>query len=113
MITAYKGDAWQQEPLIESSRDGLTVKITATAQAGNQQVYTLKFSVEKSDAAPLKMIYENYEAMNTESVNFDVDKDFAPDVFEYSLELPVSSNMEDYVLTFDKGDSYQNAVPNR
>lgn len=113
MITADKGDAWQQEPLIESSPDGFTVKIIATAQAGNQKVYTLNFSVKKSDVATLKMIYVNYEAMNTESVNFEVDKDFAPDVFEYSLELPVGSNMEDYVLTFDKGDSYQNAVPNR
>lgn len=113
MITADKGDAWQQEPLIESSGDGFTVKIIATAQAGNQKVYTLNFSVKKSDVATLKMIYVNYEAMNTESVNFEVDKDFAPDVFEYGLELPVGSNMEDYVLTFDKGDSYQNAVANR
>lgn len=113
MITADKGDAWQQEPLIESSPDGFTVKIIATAQAGNQKVYTLNFSVKKSDVATLKMIYVNYEAMNTESANFEVDKDFAPDVFEYSLELPVGSNPEDFVLTFDKGDSYQNAVANR
>ena len=113
MITADKGDAWQQEPLIESSGDGFTVKIIATAQAGNQKVYTLNFSVKKSDVATLKMIYVNYEAMNTESVNFEVDKDFAPDVFEYGLELPVGSNPEDFVLTFDKGDSYQNAVANR
>ena len=113
MITADKGDAWQHEPLIESSADAFTVKITATAQAGNQKVYTLNFSVKKSDVATLKMIYVNYEAMNTESANFEVDKDFAPDVFEYGLELPVGSNPEDFVLTFDKGDSYQNAVANR
>lgn len=108
-VTADAGDIYQTFDVIPFEAEK-KVQIQVTAQAGNSKVYEIEFSVLKSKVATLSMISVSGEPLSTSSANFSVDKDFAPDVFEYDLVLPVGSSIDDYVFTFTKGDQYQSAV---
>ncbi len=90
------GDKYQSEPKIEyGGLDGVT-KITVTAAAGNQTVYRLTFSVEKSTNVKLADIMLDGKSL----------EDFDPDTYEYVVSLGTGATTAPKV-TAKAGDSYQ------
>lgn len=73
-VEPVKGDASQK---ILSVREGLRHTITVTAENGDQRVYTLVFSIQKSQSALLKMIYINGDSL----------EGFQPEQLTYSYTI--------------------------
>ncbi len=90
------GDKYQQTPKIEEGGlDGVT-KITVTAAAGNQTIYRITFSVEKSTNTRLAGIYLDGKLL----------EDFDPDTYEYVVSLGMGATAAPKV-TAKAGDDYQ------
>ena len=98
-ITAVKGDDYQAEPEISSLSEGVTdgtVRVTVTAANGEQSVYKIVFSTEKSDNSTLKAI----------QINGNNIPGFSPEVTAYVYALPVGTT-EMPTITWTPGDEYQ------
>ena len=98
-IIAVKGDEYQAEPEISSLGEGVvdgTVRITTTAGNGDQVVYKIVFSTEKSDNSSLKAILINGTPI----------PGFNPNVTAYVYALPVGTT-EMPTITWIEGDEYQ------
>lgn len=84
--------------------------ITSVAEDGTStSIYTITFSVIKSEVSTLSMIYLGGEELKTGAEGFTADKDFSADVLEYNIDLPVgSTSLPD--VSADRGDQYQQPV---
>ncbi len=94
-ITYEKGDQWQTVTVENEGTDG-TTRVTVTAASGDQRVYKIVFSTEKSDVDYLKNIYLDGVPL----------AGFSPDVYVYDYQLPIGTT-ELPEITYDKGDEYQ------
>ena len=94
-ITAVKGDEYQKEPEIALLEEGVegTVRITTTAANGDQTVYKIVFSVEKSD---ISILYD----LRLDGKTID---GFSSDVttYDYALEIGTTELPE---ITWEKDE---------
>ena len=98
-ITAVKGDEYQKEPEISSLGEGVvdgTVRITVTAANGDQSVYKIVFTTQKSSNSSLKGI----QIGGTNLPGFD------PNITAYVYALPVGTDKLPEI-TWTQGDEYQ------
>lgn len=90
-----------------------TTLITVTAADGETaKTYRIFFDVELSDNDSLKMIYIDGDSLLTGQTGFVADKDFAADVYEYSITLPIGTRQWPTIAPSDndnygKGDKWQ------
>ncbi len=94
-ITYVKGDAYQKVEIKEGGVDG-TTSITVTAASGDQMIYKIICSTEKSEASHLNNIYIGGVAL----------EGFDPNVTAYTYNLPIGTT-ELPTITWDKGDDYE------
>ena len=101
-ITYTVGDEFQTvavTPLGAGVLDG-TVRVTVTAGNGDQSVYKLVFSTEKSDRSTLNNIFIGGVAL----------EGFSQDVTSYNYVLPVgTTNLPE--ITWEQGDEFQTVTP--
>ena len=101
-ITYTVGDEFQTvavTPLGAGVLDG-TVRVTVTAGNGDQSVYKLVFSTEKSDKSTLNNIFIGGVAL----------EGFSPDVTSYNYVLPVGTTALPEI-TWEAGDEFQTVSP--
>ena len=103
-VTWEKGDKYQQEPVVQKTggleNGGLdgTIAITVTAANGDQTVYKVFVTTEKSDRSDLAMIY-----LNGDSLDHYATAPFSSDVLVYDVPLPTGTS-ELPVITVEQGD---------
>lgn len=94
-ITWAQGDQYQTVSMADGGIDG-TTRITVTAANGDQTVYKLIFSTEKSEISTLDMIYLDGVALDS----------FSAGRTSYRYELPIGTTQLP-VITYDKSDEYE------
>ncbi len=90
-----------------------TTLITVTAPDGETtKTYNIFFDVELSESDTLKMIYLDGDSLLMGQTNFAADKNFAADVYEYTITLPIGTRQWPAIAPSDndsrgKGDKWQ------
>ena len=100
-ITYTKGDEYQNVNIVEGGIDG-TTRITVTAGNGDQSVYKLVFSTEKSEISVLNGIMIGGVAL----------EGFDPDVTNYSYKLEIGTT-ELPEIEAVQHDEFQNVIINK
>ena len=94
-ITYTKGD---DEQTVTKIADGTTVALEVKAGNGiNTKTYTLNYTIVLSKDASLNMIY----------VNGDEVENFAKETLEYTVTLPLGTDITKVVVDYDKGTEWQ------
>lgn len=94
-ITFTKGD---DEQTVTKIADGTTVSLEVKAGNGiNIKTYTLNFTIVLSKDASLNMIY----------VNGDEVEGFAKETLEYTVTLPLGTDITKVVVDYQKGTEWQ------
>ena len=95
-ITYEKGDSYQTVSI--ESIDGVegTIRVIVTAASGDQTVYKIICSAEKSSVSHLDNIYLDGEPLSG----------FLSDVYQYRDTLAVGSSVVP-TITYDKGDEFE------
>ena len=88
VITAFADAVGQNITITTNGTQGVTT-IDVVAENGiATNTYSIEFSVTPCDNSLLDDIQLDGESISKTSVNFECEKDFAPDVLEYSILLP-------------------------
>jgi len=97
-ITYTAGDKYQTVSIDQSNLSGLdgVVRVVVTAANGDQSIYRINFSLEKSTVNTLQMLYVD----GVELAEFD------PNVNSYTINLPIGTTAAP-AITWLKGDNYQ------
>ncbi len=98
-VSYTPNDEWQTVTVRQAADVNGEAKITVRAQTGAVQVYTIRFSVNKSSNTSLKMIYLDGKAL----------ADFSADQHEYTVTLEKGVSVIPTV-TYDKGDETQRVL---
>ena len=94
-ITYEQGDEYQTVTVEEGGLDG-TTRITVRAANGDESLYKIVVTTQKSDIATLNNIFLDGVAL----------ADFSPDKTQYSVTLPIGTTaLPD--ITVEQGDEYQ------
>lgn len=94
-ITYTKGD---DEQTVTKIADGTTVALEVKAGNGiNTKTYTLNYTIVLSKDASLNMIY----------VNGDEVENFAKETLEYTVTLPLGTDITKVVVDYQKGTEWQ------
>ena len=99
-ITPTLGDEFQTVDITEGGLDGTTL-VTVTAANGDQSVYKLVVSTEKSTRSDLAMIY--YE-LDGERIPVP---GFSPSTTIYNVSLPIGTEADYMPVSWDLGDEYE------
>lgn len=94
-ISYTAGDAYQTIVMEEGGIDG-TTRITVTAAAGNQTIYKIVCTTEKSSVCTLKNIFLDGQAI----------EGFSPEQTVYDIILPIGTTQLPKI-TYTQGDEYQ------
>ena len=94
-ITYEKGDKYQTVEIENGGVDG-TTKVIVTAANGDQTIYKIICSTEKSDISYLNNIFLDGVAL----------EGFARDTYKYTVNLPIGTTTIP-TITVDKGDEYE------
>ena len=97
-ITYTKGDASQTVTVEEGGVDG-TTRVTVTAASGDQTIYKIICSTEKSEASHLNMIFIGGEAL----------AGFNPNTTNYTYDLPIGTT-ELPAITWTAADEFETVV---
>ncbi len=90
-----------------------TTRIVVTSPNGETvKTYSIFFDVEPSNNDSLKMIYIDGDSLLMGQTKFDADKDFAANIYEYHIALPVGTRQWPTIAPSDndnrgKGDKWQ------
>lgn len=94
-ITYEKGDKYQTVEIENGGVDG-TTKVTVTAASGDQTIYKIICTTEKSSISYLENIYLNGKALDG----------FSRDTYKYTVALETGTTTVP-TITYDQGDEYQ------
>lgn len=94
-ITYEQGDEWQTVQIEDGGVNG-TTRVIVTAANGDQTIYKIICSTEKSDVSHLNNIYLDGEAL----------EGFSPDTYRYTVNLPTGTTTIP-AITYEKGDEYE------
>lgn len=98
-ITYTKGDASQTVVIEEGGVDG-TTKITVNAASGDQTIYKIICSTEKSEASHLNNIFIGGVSL----------EGFNPNVTSYTYNLPIGTT-ELPAITWEAADEFETIIP--
>lgn len=105
-LSIKAGEEGQTVAIESGGVRGVTL-ITVTAQDDeSRQEYRIEFSVIPSEENRLNMIYINGEELIAGAETFAPDRDFAPDVREYTVTFPIGAG-EEPVVTWSAADNLQ------
>ena len=88
VITAFADAVGQNITITTNGTQGVTTIVVVAENGIATNTYSIAFSVTPCDNSVLNDIQLDGESISTTSVNFECDKNFAPDVLEYSILLP-------------------------
>lgn len=100
-ITYEKGDAYQKDVEIQNGGLDGTTRVIVTAASGDQTVYKIIVSTEKSSNSSLQNIFIAGKAL----------VGFAPNTLKYTYDLEVGTTTIP-TITFTQGDEYQTVTIN-
>ena len=98
-ITFVKGDAYQKDVEVQNGGLDGTTRIIVTAASGDQTVYKIIVSTEKSDVSTLQNIFIDGVALDG----------FSASTLKYTYNLEVGTETIP-VITFTPGDEYQDVT---
>lgn len=88
VITAFADAVGQNITITTNGTQGVTTIVVVAENGIATNTYSIAFSVTPCNNSVLNDIQLDGESISTTSVNFECDKNFAPDVLEYSILLP-------------------------
>lgn len=94
------GNAYDQAHALTLGTMESSTLVEVTSESGDAQTYVLNFNVKPSDNALLERISANYVKL----------PDFAPDQFNYTVEVGVGEDTP--IITYVKGDASQTVEEN-
>lgn len=88
VINALADAVGQNITITSNGTQGVTTIVVVAENGIATNTYSIAFSVTPCNNSVLNDIQLDGESISTTSVNFECDKNFAPDVLEYSILLP-------------------------